>query len=462
MPSLLQTVRFSVQTARLGETSRWSPQRVNRLAQRRLEGLVRYAVKNSPFYRDKYRRVDLSDISLDELPPTKKSELRNNFNQAVTDRDVRLDDVHRFMSDPKNLGRWYRGKYAVSHTSGSQGPPLAIVQDRRCIETLFATISARANAGAKPNIIEAARRLREPARIAVIAQERGFYPSGAAFEFLPEIAKPFVNVYWLSAMQSDLIDRLNEYQPNSLIGYASVLEALALRWDELRLDDLRQISNSSEQLSTRARRRIEDAFGVPLLDHYGMGECLLLSDGCPTNGGAHVNADWALLEIVDDDYQPVPHGSLGTKALVTNLANRVQPFIRYEVGDRLAMATTPCSCGSRLPRIERIEGRSVDLFWTEGDEGRQMLPGVLFHNAIDSLREVREWQAIQHATDRVEVRLELAAGAAPDELRLQEALRARLAVDGLPAHVALEVHVVPPLTADPSTGKFRRMVNRMS
>ena len=35
--------------------------------------------------------------------------------------------------------------------------------------------------------------------------------------------------------------------------------------------------------------------------------------------------------------------------LVTNLANRVQPSIRYEVDDHLALATEPCTCGR--PRI---------------------------------------------------------------------------------------------------------------
>jgi phenylacetate-coenzyme A ligase PaaK-like adenylate-forming protein len=276
---------------------------------------------------------------------------------------------------------------------------------------------------------------------------------------MPEFVGPYAQVLRLSSMQSDLIERLNEFQPNILVGYASVLEALTLQSHRLRLSCLRQIANSCEQLTVRARTRIREAFDVPLLDHYGIGECLLLSEGCPTDVGAHVNADWAILEVVDEQFRPVPRGQVGAKVLITNLANTVQPIIRYEVEDCLVMADRPCACGSRLPRIERIEGRAAEVFWTREQDRYRLISGVLFHNVADSLHEIQEWQAVQHERNRIEVRLQLLPGARLSPETVCHAFQQGLQESELPQNVAVDVHIVTALTSDSTTGKFRRMIN---
>jgi phenylacetate-CoA ligase len=455
--SLWRTVRFAVRTDRLGKAARWSDTRREAAADRRLRQLVRFAAARSAFYKRLYAGTDLDRFRLEQLPPVTKDAIRANFDDVVTDLAVTRAGLAAFTADPANLGAWYLGRYAVSHTSGSQGPPLNIAQDRRAIELLFSLMSARANAGAKPGPAEGLRRLREPARVAVVALHRGFYPSSAAFEFMAAETAPFTRVQWFSAAATDLVDQLADFQPHSLVAYASVLEGLALHADRLQLRHLRQIANSSEQLTPRARRRIEAAFGVTVMDHYGVGECLFLSDGCPTDGGAHVNADWAILENVDDDHRPVPPGEPGSKVLVTNLANYVQPFIRYEVPDRIVMATEPCRCGSRLPRIARIEGRAAEAIWITDPDGRQRpLPGVLFHDAIDHLGHVREWRATQTEPDRIRLELEFLPGGRTDVD--VPALVARLRASGLPDRVKVHVEPTQGLLADPRTGKFRRVI----
>src|SRR5262249_973812 len=110
----------------------------------------------------------------------------------------------------------------------------------------------------------------------------------------------------------------------------------------LRLTRLRGLTNTSEPLTPDARALIEAAFGVRVSDCYLTAECLALTTGCPVSGGAHVNSDLAMLEVVDDGYRPVPDGVAGSKVLVTNLYNLVQPLIRYEVGDVVTMSAAPC------------------------------------------------------------------------------------------------------------------------
>src|SRR5688572_28410136 len=96
----------------------------------------------------------------------------------------------------------------------------------------------------------------------------------------------------------------------------------------------------------------------------------------------HVNADWALLEVVDENNEPVPDGEKGAKVLVTNLANYVQPIIRYEIGDIVTMATEKCGCGSNMPLIQCVEGRDSETFEIKTDKGARSLQPTIFQLAI--------------------------------------------------------------------------------
>jgi phenylacetate-coenzyme A ligase PaaK-like adenylate-forming protein len=76
----------------------------------------------------------------------------------------------------------------------------------------------------------------------------------------------------------------------------------------------------------------------------------------------HVNSDWVILEAVDAHGHAVPAGILGSTTLLTNLANHVQPLIRYDLGDRIVVSGDRCPCNSALPVIE-VHGRDDDTLW---------------------------------------------------------------------------------------------------
>ncbi len=459
--SILRSLRFAALITSIVHVPGWRPARVERLQKKRLQKLVRYAVANSPFYREKYRGIDLKRFDLRDLPTTNKAEIVANFENVVTDPQIKQADVERFIADPNNLGRWYLDKYAVSHTSGSQGQPLLILQDRKSLDIFFAAMCSRGNPSGKPDMIEGLKRIINPVRVAIVTMRRGFYPSGSAIEFMPEIVGGFVKIKRLASEQPDLINQLNEFQPNVIVSYASILEALSLQSSRLQLKSLRQIANISEQLTARARRRVQEAFGIPLPDHYATGECLLLTNGCPTHGGSHVNADWAVFEVVDENYQPVPPGQMGKKILVTHLANTVQPFIRYEVGDQLAMATEQCNCGSRLPRIGHIEGRIAEVFWTNDGKRNVLISAAILTSGVDALNDVREWQAIQTDRNVIRIRAEMMPNARLTAEDLAPAMREKLAESGMPSHVEVQVEIVPELKPDQVTSKFRRMISEI-
>jgi len=316
---------FSLRTLALSRGRKLSPDRVARLQRQRLESLVRQVVGRSAHYRAKYAGIDLDRLRLEDLPPTSKGELMANFDRAVTDPAITRAGLERFMDDPGNADRLFLDRYVASHTSGSQGQPMLIVQDRRSVELFFGMQMTRGNSE-PANILQAIRRLIRPKRLAVVTLKRGFYPSATLFQHMPAAARRYVDVLWLSQTDPDVIDRLNAFRPDALTAYAGVLEMLAIEASAGRLKlapELRQVVNNSEALTDRAKARIESALGQHVMNNYATGECPFLSNGCPTDDGAHVNADWAILEVVDDDYRPVPDGTPGAKVLITNLANTV-------------------------------------------------------------------------------------------------------------------------------------------
>jgi phenylacetate-CoA ligase len=452
---------FTLRTLALRRVMHMDPARVEAIQQQRFRSLLQHAIEHSPFYRRKYRGLDPARCALAELPPTNKTELMAHFDEAVTDRAIRRADLERFLDDPANEGTPYLGRYAVSHTSGSQGQPMLMVQDSRLLELFFGLQMTRGNVR-RPGPVEAVRRLISPARLAVVTLKRGFYPSASAFEYMPKPVRRFMKLLWLSQTDDDVVERLNAFRPTALTAYAGVLEVLALEAEAGRLrlaPELEQITNNSEELTERARQRIEAAFGLRVINNYATGECPFLTNGCATDLGAHVNADWAILEVVDENDRPVPAGTPGRKVLITNLANTIQPFIRYEIGDVVTMAARPCRCGSRLPRVERIDGRSADSFWVLDGSKYRLLINSVFKNAFDYVREVREWQAIQHGRNAILLRVELLPGARLDENHAWRAIDRQLALYGFQGLIDLRIEVVPRIEPDPATGKTRRIIS---
>ena len=76
--------------------------------------------------------------------------------------------------------------------------------------------------------------------------------------------------------------------------------------------------------------------------------------------GRFERQDGSYVAAVDAEGQPVEKGAPSHAALITNLANTIQPIIRYELGDSITLLAEDCPCGNPLPAI-RIEGRREEI-----------------------------------------------------------------------------------------------------
>jgi phenylacetate-coenzyme A ligase PaaK-like adenylate-forming protein len=202
-------------------------------------------------------------------------------------------------------------------------------------------------------------------------------------------------------------------------------------------------------MTVATRLAIESAFGCPVVNAYGASEALSIAYGC-AEGLLHVNADWIVLEPVDRDHRPTPPGEPSHTVLLTNLATRVQPLVRYELGDSITVKAGPCECGSPLPAIQ-VEGRRDDIVSLTASDGRvvRLLPLAL-STVVEEAAGLHRFQIRQTAADRLALRLDPDEAADPRAAweAASRGLREYLARQSLAnVTVALEHHL--PARSDP-------------
>lgn len=144
---------------------------------------------------------------------------------------------------------------------------------------------------------------------------------------------------------------VNDCQPAIFCSYPSILAQLAKEQAAGRLAiHPNMIIFGGECLTQPVREQIVAAFQCDVHNGYATSEFHGIAFECQ-RGRLHVNSDWVILEPVDTDYHPVPPGIPSHTVLLTNLINRVQPFMRYEIGDSVTSYPNVCPCGNPLPSI---------------------------------------------------------------------------------------------------------------
>ena len=116
------------------------------------------------------------------------------------------------------------------------------------------------------------------------------------------------------------------------------------------------------------RRRIEAMFGVRAYNSFGLSE--MNGPGvafeCTQQNGLHVWEDAYVVEIIDPlTLQPIADGEVG-ELVMTTLDRQAMPVIRYRTRDLTRFLPGPCPCGRSHRRIDRISGRSDDMFIIKG------------------------------------------------------------------------------------------------
>ena len=252
------------------------------------------------------------------------------------------------------------------------------------------------------------------------------------------------------------VARIRARRPAMLFGYPSAISHIARHAEKrgIRLDDLgvRVVFVTSERLYDDQRESIERLFGCPVANGYGGRDAGFIAHQCPS-GSMHITAEDIAVEIVDALGQVLPPGQSG-EIVVTHLATRDFPFIRYRTGDIGVLEDTPCACGRGLPVLKEIQGRSTDFVIA--------LDGTVMHglSLIYVLRDipaVRAFKIIQETLTLTRVQVEPSEGFSDrDVVAIQSGLQARLG-----ASVLIQVEKVAQVAAERS-GKFRYVISKVT
>lgn len=439
--------------------TRGTPEMLASRQRERLNELVRFARANSRFYAEKYRGLpdDVTDVRL--LPPVTKVELMEHFDDVVTDASVHKADVLQYISDLGNIGKPYLGKYMVWTTSGTTGTPGIFLEDKNW-DAVITAVNVLRMGGEWYNMEVIRGMMKAGGNSASVFAGNGHFLGVTMLERQRASNRSRgkrIRLIPVTLPLHEIVKQLNEFQPAMFAGYSSALGLLAQEQLKGRLNIHPSIViSSAEPLSDENRELIQKAFGVPPRNNYGCSEGGVMGYEC-NHGKMHINADWIIFEPVDANHNPVPAGQLSNRTLITNLANRVMPIIRYELGDRVTLLPQKCDCGITLPLI-KVEGRTDEILRFESSSGGliPVLPLALW-SVIKETPGVLRFQAIQTAPDSLKIRLEAKHTEEYQAVWQRVYVNAR---DYLIQQGLDNVNIVraeePPMR-DPKSGKFRNV-----
>jgi phenylacetate-CoA ligase len=419
----------------LEQTQWWPRERLLQLQTRRLRALLAHAGQHVPYYRELFARTGFDPAALRsaaDLAPL-----------PFLTKDVIRAHTEALKSEgAEGLARF--------NTGGSSGQPLIFFIGR---ERVSHDVAAKWRATrwwgvdiGDPEIVVWG----SPIELGAQDRVRALRDALMRTELLPAFEMS-------AARLDDFLVRIRARRPAMLFGYPSALSKIALHAETrgVQMDDLGigVAFVTSERLYDEQRAAIERVFGCPVANGYGSRDAGFIAHQCP-HGGMHVTAEDVVVEIVDDAGRALAPGEAG-EIVVTHLATREFPFIRYRTGDRAVMDDALCACGRGLPMLREIQGRATDF--VHATDGTVMHGLALIYTLRDiaGISAFKIVQETQHHT-----RVLVVPGAACDlpaaRQRIERDFKARLG-----ASVRVDVETVDEIPAERS-GKYRYVVSKVT
>ena len=399
---------------------------LHELQRERLARSVRRAREHVPYYRDlpppssKSEPLDAIHEMLDALPPLDKRHYRDQP-EAFLSRDVP------------------RSRLRSAQTSGTTGTALPLWHSPETLAEEYATVwrmRRRVGVDIDDPYLSFAGQVVVP-----VGQERppfwrtNYYGGQTLF-----------SIYHMTHENlRDYVNAILRAPARYVQGYPSSIHLVARALLEagcpLPQGKIAAVFTSSESLLAFQRETIEEAFGAPILDRYGVSEFAVSMTECD-HRRLHVDMEFCIVEVEvveeDENYEAGP-------LLITGLAHDATPMFRYRIGDVGSRARQPCPCGRPGDSFYEVDGRVEDYVLTPS--GR--LVGRMDHVFKDQLA-VAEAQIVQEDASAIEV-LIVPRESYNDasERRVIREIRSRLG-----DQIGISVRLVGEIAREPN-GKFR-------
>ena len=335
---------------------------IRREQERLLNEHLEHCRLNSPYYRDiPAKRFTLE--SLPELPTTSKSDLALRNGEFLAVDESRLSDI--------------------CFTSGTTGRPCRVAYTRSDLDRLAANDACGfLAAGMRDDDVILTTCTLDRCFIAGMAYYSGAVRRGAA-----------AIRNGLNTIESHL-EIFRSTRITGIVGVPSVLAKLGARLAEEGMDmsSVRCVVCIGEPLRTRSMeltalgRKLEAFWPGAVHSTYASTEIATSFTECSARSGGHAPAELAIVEVVDENGQPLPPGEIG-EVCVTPLGVEGMPLVRFLTGDISFVLPDACSCGRNTLRLGPILGRKAQMLKVRGTT---LFPSVIF-NSLDGCGLVEDY-----------------------------------------------------------------------
>lgn len=358
---------------------------IKQFQEQRLQELLQYLNTNSKFYQKWFYaqgvRVDAIKTleDLQQIPPIEKDHLQS-------------ENEHFFCVPPSQIVEYVA-------TSGTLGKPVTIALTDSDLQRL-ATNEYNSFVCANGSVSDIYQLM--------LTLDRQFMAGMAYYTGLRKLGAGIVRVGpGVPSLQWETIDRI---KPTAIVAVPSFIVKLIQYAQEQGID----INKSSvkkaicigenirdEDLSLNVLgKRITDSWNIELYSTYASTEMQTAFTECHVGKGGHLQPDLLIVELLDDNNQPVIPGTPG-EVTITTLGVEGTPLLRYKTGDVCIALTDTCNCGRHSLRLSPVLGRKKQMIKYKGTT---LFAPALFEilNSMDTIKDyVAEVNANEIGTDEV-------------------------------------------------------------
>jgi len=359
--------------------------RINRLQHKKLRELLVYLNNNSAYYHELFTKhnIDINSIrtiaDLKIIPPTEKEHIQS--------------ENDRFLCVPKTKIIEY------TSTSGTLGSPVTIALTENDLQRLAYNefCSFTCADGVPEDIYQL-----------MLTLDRQFMAGMAYYSGIRKLGAGLIRVGpGVPSLQWETINRL---KPSAIVAVPSFILKLIAYAKEHSIDINassvkkaicigENIRNTDFSLNVLGKK-ITDAWNIQLFSTYASTEMQTAFTECNKGKGGHLNPELLIVELLDDNNQPVEAGKPG-EVTITTLDVEGMPLLRYKTGDICIADKEPCGCGRNSLRLSPVIGRKKQMIKFKGTT---LFAPALFDllNGMENIRDyVVEVESNEIGTDEV-------------------------------------------------------------
>lgn len=441
MMNILTMLKAMVEFSR---SRKLSSEEIRQMQLKKFRSLVSAIALKSPYYRKiiANKGLDPQKCSPDDFPVLTKQDVIENFDDIVTDRRLTKARLSKFLDTSKCPCDLFDNRYHVLHGSGTSGETSFFVYSKKDFSRGLTQIM---------NLVPI-RLQRKRCRIAYLGIAKGHFAGiSMVYPSMSTLAKSFfiTKLFEITQPIQQIVDQLNTFQPDIIIGYATVIKMLAEKQNQGMLSIRPSVAESSgEGLSPDDKNSIERAFNCHLINIYASTEFLNMGISKPGYDGMYLLENDLIFELAKDH------------TLVTNLFNYAMPLIRYRMEDILKPVADDDNI---LPftKVNEVVGRNEYAMILTNKHGVDdfIAPDEIYQFFMKDLQRYQiRW------VDKLTFIFKIVFKNKIDENRkndVRKNLKAKI-VSFLSAkkmeNVAFQIEELKDLPIDPKTGKFRLIV----